>query len=71
MYYSPGGNVTFNFRAFHAGTLWYHGHLMEQYVDGVIGPLIINRLLPDGRTEADVHKYTKDVAVMIADFYEQ
>jgi FtsP/CotA-like multicopper oxidase with cupredoxin domain len=65
----PGGKATYNFRASQSGTFWYHGHFMEQYVGGLIGPLIINRLRPDGRTEADVHGYTKDLTLMIADFH--
>ncbi len=25
-----------------SGTFWYHGHFNEQYVDGLVGPLIID-----------------------------
>jgi iron transport multicopper oxidase len=65
----PGGNVVYSFRASHSGTYWYHGHFIEQYVDGLIGSLIINRIFPDGRTEADKYGYTSDITLMIQDWH--
>jgi FtsP/CotA-like multicopper oxidase with cupredoxin domain len=65
----PGGNVMYTFRASHSGTYWYHGHYIEQYVNGLIGPLIINRIFPDGQTEKERYGYTSDITLMIQDLH--
>ena len=31
----PGASLTYAFRATHAGSFWYHGHLLEQCVGGL------------------------------------
>lgn len=36
-----GMQLMYRFRAQLSGTYWYHGHYIEQFVDGLIGPLIV------------------------------
>ncbi len=47
------------------GTYWYHSHYSTQYLDGIIGPLIIHA--PE---EADVRKlYDHEQILLIQDWY--
>jgi FtsP/CotA-like multicopper oxidase with cupredoxin domain len=43
---APGSTFTYNFTAETYGTSWYHSHLSAQYIDGIIGPLVIYGLAP-------------------------
>ena len=60
----PGSEMIYKFTAFPAGTLWYHGHLLEQYTDGLYGPLIIRR-----RNEPNQQFFDSEQILMIADWY--
>ena len=37
----PGKSFTYRFRADRFGTSWWHSHYQGQYVDGLIGPIVI------------------------------
>jgi FtsP/CotA-like multicopper oxidase with cupredoxin domain len=48
-------NVTYKFKPTTVGTFWYHGHYMSQYVDGLLGALIVHdsnvdQQIPDDTT---------------------
>ncbi|CAG8504340.1 2475_t:CDS:2 [Cetraspora pellucida] len=36
-----GVNFIYNYTVVDAGTYWYHSHFMAQYVDGLLGPMIV------------------------------
>ncbi|EKG09511.1 Multicopper oxidase type 1 [Macrophomina phaseolina MS6] len=46
-----GGTFTYRFKAYPAGTFWYHSHAMGQYPDGLRAPMIIHD--PDSAAEQD------------------
>ncbi|CAF3144343.1 unnamed protein product, partial [Rotaria sp. Silwood2] len=60
----PSGEMTYRFRAYPAGTTWYHGHYLDQYTDGLIGPLIIRR-----QVEPNQEQYDTERILMVADWY--
>jgi FtsP/CotA-like multicopper oxidase with cupredoxin domain len=61
----PGQSLVYNFTLDQFGTYWYHSHYGTQYLDGILGPLIIHS--PD---EADVRQlYDQDRVVLIQDWY--
>ncbi|KAG0041838.1 hypothetical protein BGZ83_001242 [Gryganskiella cystojenkinii] len=60
-----GGTFTYNFTVpTQWGTYWWHAHSSSQYVDGVVGPLIIH-----SPNEPHLSEYDEDVIVMLSDFY--
>ncbi len=60
----PHREMIYRFKAEPAGTTWYHGHLLEQYTDGLYGPLIVRR-----RNEPNQQFYDSEYILMIADWY--
>ena len=60
----PKSQMTYRFKAEPAGTSWYHGHILEQYTDGLYGPLIVRR-----RIEPHNDKYDTEQVLMVADWY--
>ncbi len=60
----PQSEMIYKFKAEPAGTTWYHGHLLEQYTDGLYGPLIIH-----SRTEPNQNKYDSEQILTVADWY--
>ncbi|CAF1192475.1 unnamed protein product [Adineta steineri] len=60
----PGHEMIYKFQATPAGTTWYHGHLLEQLTDGLMGALIIRR-----RPETYADLYQSEQVIMIADWY--
>ncbi|KAF9436682.1 hypothetical protein BGZ76_003283 [Entomortierella beljakovae] len=61
----PGQSFTYNFTVPNQwGTYWWHAHAASQYIDGIIGPLIIHS--PD---EPHRGKYDEDLIMMISDHY--
>jgi iron transport multicopper oxidase len=60
----PNYEMTYTFTAQPAGTTWYHGHLLEQYTDGLYGPLIVRQ-----RNEPNQQLYDSEQILMIADWY--
>ncbi|CAF4599003.1 unnamed protein product, partial [Rotaria sp. Silwood2] len=58
------GEMTYRFRAYPAGTAWYHGHYLDQYADGLIGPLIIRR-----RVEPNQEQYDTERVLTVSDWY--
>ncbi|KAG0053230.1 hypothetical protein BGZ83_001468 [Gryganskiella cystojenkinii] len=60
-----GGTFTYNFTIpGQWGTYWWHAHAGSQYVDGIVGPLIIH-----SPHEPHLKEYDEDVIVMVSDFY--
>ncbi len=60
----PGDCYTYRFRAYPAGTHWYHSHAGVQYSDGLFGPLIIEE--NDNPYKND---YDYDRIIMINDWF--
>ncbi len=60
----PRHEMIYRFNATPAGTTWYHGHLLEQYTDGLYGPMIIRQ-----RKEPNQQLYDSEQTLMIADWY--
>ncbi|SPQ18182.1 018d7d51-946b-47ca-b38e-41bb42f0dc64 [Thermothielavioides terrestris] len=61
----PGQSLVYNFTLEQFGTYWYHSHYSTQYLDGILGPLIIH-----APAEADARKlYDNDRVVLIQDWY--
>ncbi|KAG9061938.1 hypothetical protein KI688_006655 [Linnemannia hyalina] len=61
----PGQSFTYNFTVPNQwGTYWWHAHAASQYVDGIVGPLVIH-----SPNEAHLGHYDEDVIVMLSDYY--
>ncbi|KAI1318994.1 hypothetical protein EDD11_005192 [Mortierella claussenii] len=62
----PAGQAfTYNFTVPNQwGTYWWHAHASSQYIDGIVGPLIIHS--PD---EPHLDDYQEDIIMMISDYY--
>jgi multicopper oxidase len=60
----PGECYTYTFRAYPAGTHWYHSHTGEQYGDGLFGPLIIEE-----NENPYKNDYDYDRVVLINDWF--
>jgi multicopper oxidase len=60
----PGDCYTYTFRAYPAGTHWYHSHTGEQYSDGLFGPLIIEE-----KENPYKNDYDYDRVIMINDWF--
>ncbi|UJR10980.1 hypothetical protein I4U23_015165 [Adineta vaga] len=60
----PNHELIYKFKANPVGTFWYHGHLLEQYTDGLYGPLIIRQ-----RDQPNTLSYDSEHILMIADWY--
>jgi iron transport multicopper oxidase len=60
----PQYEITYRFNATPAGTTWYHGHLLQQYTDGLYGPIIVHQ-----RPEPNQQLYDSEKILMIADWY--
>jgi FtsP/CotA-like multicopper oxidase with cupredoxin domain len=62
----PGSSFLYNFTVENQyGTYWYHAHFSTQYVDGIVGPLVIHA--PE---EAQVRaQYDYDQVVLLQDWY--
>ncbi|KAG0051271.1 hypothetical protein BGZ83_003905 [Gryganskiella cystojenkinii] len=61
----PGQSMTYNYTIDNQwGTYWWHAHAASQYLDGILGPLIVHS--PD---EPHLKEYDEDIIMMIQDFY--
>ncbi|KAF8987472.1 hypothetical protein BGZ52_004371 [Haplosporangium bisporale] len=61
----PGQSMTYNYTIPNQwGTYWWHAHAASQYVDGILGPLIVHS--PD---EPHLEEYDKDIIMMLQDYY--
>ncbi|KAG0369235.1 hypothetical protein BGZ54_010522 [Gamsiella multidivaricata] len=61
----PGHSFTYNFTVPNQwGTYWWHAHAGSQYVDGIVGPLIIH-----SPNEPHLDQYDEDIIMMISDYY--
>lgn len=39
---APGSSFTYRFRAELYGTSWWHGHYSAQYINGLVGPIVVH-----------------------------
>ncbi|KAF9579666.1 hypothetical protein BGW38_003980 [Lunasporangiospora selenospora] len=61
----PGQSFTYNFTVSNQwGTFWWHAHASSQYVDGIVGPLVVHS--PE---EPQLGQYDEDIIMMISDYY--
>ncbi|RHZ77763.1 hypothetical protein Glove_173g15 [Diversispora epigaea] len=60
-----GISFTYNFTLDQSGTYWYHSHFLAQYVDGVIGPLIVH----DPKDDPYYNQCQDEYVVTIGDWY--
>ena len=60
----PKHELIYRFKAEPPGTLWYHGHLLEQYTDGLYGAMIVRR-----RKDPKQQRYESEHILMVADWY--
>jgi FtsP/CotA-like multicopper oxidase with cupredoxin domain len=62
----PGQSFLYNFTVQNQfGTYWYHAHVATQYVDGIVGPLIIHAP-EEVQTQA---QYDYDQVILVQDWY--
>ena len=64
-----GGQMTYSFCAAPSGTFWYHGHIDNQYIEGLYGPLVIRSANQSALTAPS--RYQHDWVWQTADFYNQ
>ncbi|KAF9397509.1 hypothetical protein BGX21_008793 [Mortierella sp. AD011] len=65
----PGTNFTYAFGTDDiVGTHWWHAHFENQYIDGVVGAIII-RDRPE--TDPFLHAYDEERTVILSDWYHQ
>ena len=64
-----GGQMTYSFCAAPSGTFWYHGHIDNQYIEGLYGPLVIRSANASALTNPT--RYQHDWVWEVADFYNQ
>ena len=60
---APGKSFTYRFRAELYGTSWWHGHYSAQYIDGMVGPIVVYGPRSDNDFDIDVGP------VMLTDWY--
>ncbi len=64
-------SMVYSFVPDRAGTYWYHGHVHEQYIDGLYGALIVNRKDEAKYWAAHRAAYAHDSnTLLIADYYQ-
>ena len=61
----PGATMVYGLRASNAGTYWYHGHLIEQYTDGLYGAIIVR---PPPGSPQDFPEHDHEVVLMLNDY---
>ncbi|KAF9105657.1 hypothetical protein BGX29_011759 [Mortierella sp. GBA35] len=65
----PGANFTYAFGTDDVvGTHWWHAHFENQYIDGVVGALIIR---DPPKTNPFLHAYDEERNVILTDWYHQ
>ena len=64
-----GGSMTYSFCAAPSGTFWYHGHIDNQYIEGLYGPLVIRSANSTALTTPSLYQH--DWVWQSADFYNQ
>ncbi|RHZ82311.1 hypothetical protein Glove_109g320 [Diversispora epigaea] len=55
---------TYNYTLDQSGTYWYHSHFLAQYVDGLVGPLIVH-----DKDDPYKNSYQEDYVVLVSDWY--
>ena len=67
----PGSTVDYAFRASNAGTYWYHGHTLEQTVDGLFGLLQVRAApgSPQDLTRSAVGATDSEAFIFLHDYY--
>ena len=63
----PGSSFLYNFSVPNQfGTYWYHSHISTQYMDGIVGPLVVHA--PE-EVQWQEERYDYDQVVMISEWY--
>ncbi|RHZ82297.1 hypothetical protein Glove_109g260 [Diversispora epigaea] len=55
---------TYNYTLEQSGTYWYHSHFLAQYVDGLVGPLIVH-----DKDDPYLHSYHEEYVLTVSDWY--
>ncbi|KAF0358077.1 multicopper oxidase [Gigaspora margarita] len=58
------GSLTYKFKVEQSGTYWYHSHSRTQYIEGIIGPLIVHEPNDPYKNECD-----EEIIVILQDWY--
>ncbi|KAF9027801.1 hypothetical protein BGZ52_001909 [Haplosporangium bisporale] len=65
----PGTNFTYTFGTDNiSGTHWWHAHFENQYIDGLVGAIIIHE---PPETDPFLHAYDEERTIVISDWYHQ
>ncbi|CAG8505887.1 15998_t:CDS:2 [Dentiscutata heterogama] len=59
-----GGSFTYTFAVNQSGTYWYHSHSRGQYIEGLVGPLIVH-----DPADPYTKDYDKEITVLLQDWY--
>ncbi|RIB25609.1 multicopper oxidase [Gigaspora rosea] len=57
-------SFTYKFKVEQSGTYWYHSHSRTQYIEGIVGPLIIHEPNDPYKNECD-----EEIIVLLQDWY--
>ncbi|RHZ82443.1 hypothetical protein Glove_109g296 [Diversispora epigaea] len=57
-------SFTYNYTLEQSGTFWYHSHFLAQYVDGLIGVLIVH-----DREDPYLNSYDEEYVITVSDWY--
>ncbi|CAG8621096.1 7047_t:CDS:2, partial [Racocetra persica] len=60
----PGQTFTYKFQVCQSGTYWYHSHDKAQYIEGVVGALVIHD--PE---DPYINDYDEEIVVLLQDWY--
>ncbi|KAF0514371.1 multicopper oxidase [Gigaspora margarita] len=55
---------TYKFKVDQSGTYWYHSHSRAQYIEGLLGPLIVH-----DPQDPYLHEYDEEIIVILQDWY--
>ncbi|KAF9401150.1 hypothetical protein BGZ94_005295, partial [Podila epigama] len=65
----PGTNFTYTFGTDNVvGTHWWHAHFENQYIDGLIGAIIVQE---PPETNPFLHAYDEERTIVLSDWYHQ
>ncbi|KAG0092199.1 hypothetical protein BGZ93_005354 [Podila epicladia] len=65
----PGTNFTYTFGTDNiSGTHWWHAHFENQYIDGLVGAIIVHE---PPETDPFLHAYDEERTIIISDWYHQ
>lgn len=67
----PGGEFTYNFTTSpdEWGTYFYHSHFSTQFLEGVVGPLVLHSPTEDALIEKGGLTYDEDIVLFVSELY--